>query len=277
MFKINIIIGVLLALLVTTACSSAAAETSSSTHSISKPEVVLKASGSATTTAILARIAPAFEADRPGYRIKTLTGTGTGGGVEGMMSGALDVAAMGRAPTDKEAPQVEFVSLGLGGEIPIAHADIPIRELTTEQLTAVFSGEISNWSELGGPDLPIIVYVRGDSTAHTKALRQAVFGDTPFVETGQVMGGLGDMLTAVEGTPGSVGYANWPAVVSKGAKVQAIAVDGVGPDDPTYTAALQLGIGYLPERQAEVQPLVDWLQSERGQAMLAESGVIITQ
>ena len=277
MFKINIIVGVSLALLVTTGCSSAAAETSSSTVSTSKPEVVLEASGSATTTSILAGIASAFEADTPGYRIKTLTGTGTGGGVEGMMSGALDVAAMGRAPTDEEAPHVEFVSLGWGGEAPIAHADIPITELTTEQLTAVFSGEISNWSELGGPDLPIIVYVRGDSTDHTKAVRKAVFGDTPFLETAQMMGSLGDMLTAVAGTPGSIGYANWPAVVATEAKVNAITVDGVGPNDPTYPGVLQLGIGYLPERQAEVQPLVDWLQSERGQARLAESGVIITQ
>lgn len=238
-------------------------------------KVVLTASGSATTSNLLGSIKAAFEAGVPDYSLNVLPGTGTGGGVEGAIQGVLDVAAMGRRPNDDEASQIEFVSLGWGAEIPIAHADVGVTNLTKQELVAIFSGEITNWSQVGGPDLGIIVYVRGSDTVHTKVIREHVFGDAPFAETAQMMGGLGDMTAAVEGTPGGVGYGNCPGVIGSGVDVQAIAVDGLEHDNPAYLALLELGIGYLPERQADVQPLIDWLFSEPGQTALREAGMMI--
>jgi phosphate transport system substrate-binding protein len=238
-------------------------------------EIVLKVSGSGTASGVLAAIAPAFEANVPGYTLNVLPGSGTGGGVKGTIEGVLDVAAMLRAPTEEEEPQIDYQSFGLGAEIPIAHADLDLTSLTAEQLTAIFCGEVTNWSQVGGPDEDIVVYVRGSDSAHTKAVRRGVFGDAPFAETAKVMGSLGDMLAAVEGTPNSVGFANWPGALSKGAQVDFVAVGGVGPDDPSYPGVLPLGIGYLPDRQADVQPLIDWLLSEQGQVALAEAGVIV--
>jgi phosphate transport system substrate-binding protein len=195
--------------------------------------------------------------------------------VEGIIQGILDVAAMGRRPTDDESGQIEFVSLGWGAEVPITHADVGVTSLTTQELVAIFSGQVTNWSEVGGPDLDIIVYVRGSDTVHTKVIREHVLGDVLFTEMAQIMGGLGDMTAAVETTPGSVGYANYPGVVGSGVDVQAIAVDGFEHDNLGYLAVLELGIGYLPERQSDVQPLIDWLLSDSGQSALREAGMMI--
>ncbi len=273
----SMLVGSILLLLATAGCTSAAAN--SEPVEVSQPErqVVLKVSGSATTTSVLAAVKPAFEADTPGYRVNTLTGSGTGGGVEGVIAGTLDVGAMGRPPTDEEASKVEYVPLGFGSEIPITHANIEIANLTSDQIAAIFSGKITNWSEIGGPDQPIIVYVRAEATDHTQTLRETIFGEILFLENAQVMGSLGDMVAAVEGTPGSVGYANWPAVVAKGAKVRAIAVDGLEAADPAYPGTIQLGISYLPERKTDVQPLIDWLLSEQGQVALRKYDVILSQ
>jgi hypothetical protein len=49
----------------------------------------------------------------------------------------------------------------------------------------------------------------------------------------------------------------------------------MGPDNPAYPGVLPLGIGYLPERQSDVQPLIDWLLSEQGQTALTKAGVVI--
>ena len=275
--RMGIIVGLILLLLANIGCTSIAANSEPVEASQLEEQVVLKISGSATTTSVLAAAKSAFEADTPGYRVSTLTGSGTGGGVKGVLDGTLDVAAMGRAPTDEEASQLDYIPLGFGSEIPITHADVEVANLTSDQLVAIFSGKITNWSEVGGADQPIIVYVRAESTGHTQTLRKSIFGETPFSESAQVMGSLGDMVAAVEGTPGSVGFANWPAIVAKGVKVRAIAVDGLEPADPAYPGTIQLGISYLPERKTDVQPLIDWFRSEQGQAALGEYDVIVAQ
>jgi hypothetical protein len=66
-------------------------------------------------------------------------------------------------------------------------------------------------------------------------------------------------------------------VLADDADVKAIALDGVLPSDSAYPITGVVGVGYLSERQADVQPLLDWLLSEDGQAALQEFGVITSQ
>jgi phosphate transport system substrate-binding protein len=241
-------------------------------------KVTLTVSGSGTTTAILRAIAPAFEADVPGYNLDVLPGSGTGGGVEGIVEGVLDVAAMARPPKDEEAAQdVAYAEFGLSGTAMYTHPGVGVTNLTTEQAKAIFAGEVTNWSKVGGPDQTIILYVRDEGDSSTKGLREVVFGDTPFPETASVLTSQSDMQTAVAGSPNGVGFGSWPSAVAAGADVQAIALDGVMPNDPAYAIFGPIGIGYLTSREADMQPLIDWLTSAPGQAALEEVGVIITQ
>lgn len=241
-------------------------------------KVTLKVSGSGTTVAILEAIAPAFEADVPGYALDVLPGSGTGGGVEGIVEGVLDVAAMARPPKEEEAAQdVAYTEFGLSGIAMYAHPSVGVANLTTEQAVAIFAGDVTNWSEVGGPDQTIILYVRDEGDSSTKGLREVIFGDTPFPETATVLTSQSDMQAAIEGSPNSVGFGSWPSAVAAGTDVRAIALDGVMPDDPAYAIFGPIGIGYLTSREADVQPLIDWLTSAQGQAALEEVGVIITQ
>jgi phosphate transport system substrate-binding protein len=240
--------------------------------------LVLKISGSGSAVPILAGIQPAFEADTPGYHLEVLPGSGTGGGVKGVTQGVLDVAAMVRPPKDEEAAQgIQYVGFGQMGVAVYTHPDVGVTDMTTAQAKATFSGEVENWSQVGGPDVPIILCVRDEGDSSTKALRQAVFGDAPFPETAEVLTSQGDMQATVSGSPGGVGFGSWPSALASGADVRVIVLDGVAPGDPAYSIITPIGIGYLTDRKADVQPLVDWLLSERGQAALQEFGVITTQ
>jgi phosphate transport system substrate-binding protein len=261
-------------MLIAAGCTSSSKEAATETPA-PVDEVTLTISGSGGTTRILNAVKPAFEADTPGYHLEVLTGTGTGGGVQGVVDGTLDVAAMARLPKDDEA--VEYVEFGQSGQAIFVHPDVSVTELSTEQTVAIFSGEITNWSEVDGEDQEIVLCVRDEGDSSTQALREAVFGDTPFPETAQVLTSQGDMIAIVEGTPNSVGFGTWPAVLADSAGVKAIALDGVLPSDPTYPITGVVGVGYLSERQTDVQPLFDWLLSENGQAALQEFGVITSQ
>jgi len=281
------VIGLVVLVVALTACGSQSATTpgavvaptTPNTNAGSTTPIVLKISGSGTTSAILSAVKPAFEADMPGYRLELLPGTETGGGVQGVIKGVLDVAAMARPPKDEEAAQhVEYVEFGKGGATIFTHPGVNVTNLTTDQSAAIFAGQITNWSQVGGPDMPIVLYVRNEDESSTKALRTAVFGDTPFPPaTIRVLASQSEMLVAVEGTPGSVGFGWWPAALAKGTKVHAVALDGQAPAAPNYPVIGGFGIGYLTNRTAEVQPLTDWLRSTRGQAALQQFGLITTR
>jgi phosphate transport system substrate-binding protein len=280
MFKFRkseiVLVGLVVLSLVGVGCAAAPPE-------VAPPEateVVLKVSGSGSTTSLLAAVAPAFEADTPGYKLETLTGTGSGGGVQGVTEGVLDVSAMARPPKDEEleaAPDLQYVEFGQGAVALFNHPDVDVTNLSSAQAVGILSGEITSWSEVGGPNSDIILYVRDEADTSTKSIREAFFGDTLFPDTAQVVTSQGAMEAAVGGTPDSIGFGAWVSVLAADVEAQGLGLDGTAPGDTSYPITKPVGVAYLAERQADVQPLIDWLLSERGQAVLQEYDVITPQ
>jgi phosphate transport system substrate-binding protein len=271
----SIFIICLVLLFIVTGCGSSAKPTSTPV-----PTVTLTISGSGSTTSILEAIAPTFESAVADRRLEILPGTGSGGGVQGVIDGTLDVAGMARPPKDDElesAPSLKYVPLGQGAVAFYTHPSVDISEITTEQAIAIFSGEVTNWSDVGGSDQPIILYVRDEGDSSTQTLRAGVFGEIPFAEAAQILTSQGDMQTAVEGTPDSIGFGTWPAALAAKTNVHALSLDGIAPGDAAYPMVIPIGIAYLDERQTDVQPLIDWLLSESGQQTLQTYDVIPIQ
>jgi phosphate transport system substrate-binding protein len=243
------------------------------------PQITLKASGSGTITNILEALTPAFETATPGYKLEVLSGSSTGSGVTGILEGVLDVAAMARAPKDEEtAKNIKYFEMGLVGQAIITHPTVTnVTSLNGQQITDIFSGKITNWSEVGGPDLKIVLYVRDEDDSSTKGLRKVIFGENIFADTSTTLTSQGDMIISVQGTPGAVGIASWPVLVAIKANVQAVAIDGVKPDDASYPILDSGGIGYMADRASDIQPLVNWLSSAEGQSALKALGFVLTE
>lgn len=268
---------VLLAVLCLTACDGGATETEP--PPTAAVQTTLKLSGMPPAHAVLKALKPAFEADTPGCRLELLPAApDPEASVKGVMQGLLDVAALARPITEEETAQgIEFVKFGTAGAAIVTHPDTGVTNLTTEQVRAIFAGEITNWSQVGGPDEQILLYVLPEKKPGTKKLRAAVFGDTPFPEQALMLTDPSELVTLVEGTRGGVGYVIWPVALATGADVQPVVLDGVAPDESAYPVTTPFGIAYLADRQADVQPLIDWLLSEKGEAALREFGVITGQ
>jgi phosphate transport system substrate-binding protein len=267
------VVSSLIAALLLAACGSLSAQAPTPTV---PPVVTLKVSGSGTITNVLEALKPQFEAATPGYKLEVLSGSSTGSGVTGILEGVLDMAAMARAPKDEETAQnIKYYEMGLVGQAIIAHPSVvDVDSLSTQQIKDIFSGKITNWSEVGGPDLKIVLYVRDPDDSSTKGLRKAIIGETPFPDTATTLTSQGDMVVSVEGTPGSVGVAAWPAMMALNAKLQGIAIDGVQPSDASYPILGSAGIGYMAERESDVKPLMDWLSSADGQSALKKLGFV---
>lgn len=269
-FRMPILVGLIVFLLTATGCTGASGGTLvTNTAAMVKP-IVLSLSGSGSTTLILEAIKPAFEADTPGIQLDILSGTGTSSAMKGLLQKTIDIVAMARLLKPEEVEQnIKYVSLGRASQAILVHPNVHITNLTSRQVLGIFAGDITNWLQVGGADAEIILYVRDEGDSTTEALRKNILHNVPFPErTARILTSQKAMQTAIAGTPASVGIGTWSAVVAAKAKVQPVAVDGVSPKDPRYSMFSPLGIGYLAERQADLQPLIDWLMSARGRTAL---------
>lgn len=237
---------------------------------------VVTISGSGTVTSVLEAMQADFEAAQSEYTLQILPGSGTGGGITGVMDGTLDVAAMARAPKEEETAQgLEFTTLGRAGVSFVVHPEVTVTDLTPEQVRGIFFGEITNWEEVGGDDLPIVVYVRDEGDTATSVLRSNLFEDTEFPETtAAVLTSARDMITSIEGTPGAIGFGTWPGIKAANSTVVPLTVNGFTPEEAEYPYITELGLGHVEARTAVVQPLTEWLATDGAQESLQELGLI---
>ncbi len=271
---------ILIALLVSIVACTPEQETATVVPTATAPAITLTTSGSGSVTPILAAIADEFEAENPGFVLEVLPGSGTGGGVRGIVEGTLDIAAMSRPANDSEVEQgVEFIPFGHSVTVVIAHPGVGVSDITAEQLIGIFKGEITNWSEVGGNDLSIIVYVRDPAESNTTDIRKTFIGEEPFTSAAQVMTSQTDMQDIVSGIEGAIGYGTWATIVANGTNAMNLVVDGIGVENAPESLTTIMGIGYLTDRAADFQPFIDWLVSDAGQGALQSAGVtpIISQ
>ncbi|GAB5494284.1 MAG: phosphate ABC transporter substrate-binding protein [Phototrophicaceae bacterium] len=264
-----------LVLIILVACTPQEEQPTEVPTAVEANVIRLTVSGSGSVTPILSAIAEEFEAVNPNYVLDVLAGSGTGGGVRGTVDGTLDLAAMSRPASEDEAEQgIEFVQFGTSSTAVMTHPNVGVSEVSSEQLTDIFSGTITNWSELGGSDLDIIIYVRDPEEGNTRDIREEFIGEDDFIESAQVLTSQTDMQNLLASVEGAIGYGTWATALANDAQVSYLSVDGIEISDVPDSLVTILGIGYLTERTEDVQALIDWLLSEDGQTALEATGVV---
>ncbi len=243
------------------------------------PRVTFTLSGASTALAVLKVLQPAFEAENPGYRLQILDSastSGNSGAIKGIQDKVLDFGALTRAlTTEQKAAGIKAIEFGRAAIAVFVHPKNNITNLSGKQIKDIFLGRVTNWSEVGGADLPIKLYIRQADENVTQKLREAYLGDAPFPVTAQELTSTTAILSAVNGTEGSIGYGGWPAVVAEKVSIKPVSVDGVAPTDPNYPVVNDLIIAYSSEREKDIQPLTNWLTSKAGQDALVKLGVIV--
>lgn len=182
----------------------------------------------------------------------------------------------------------EMSPFAVDGLVFVVNADNPVDSLTTEQVQKIYTGEITNWAQVGGDDLDIVPFQRNAEAGSQTAMLKLVMGDLPMMDAPAeyVRGEMGDLIEAVaayDGTAAAIGYTVYyyanDMKMADGLKI--IAIDGVEPCDETirsgaypflnnYYTLIPAG---LPE-DAPAKILYDWLLSEHGQRLVAQQGYV---
>lgn len=152
----------------------------------------------------------------------------------------------------------------------IVHAENPIDGLTSEQLRGIFTAQITNWSEVGGPDLPIKVLVVKEASATRQVFANAILGEENYNGV-EVITPDAKMLTMVAREPSAIGQLSF-AFLAGHTEVKALQVDGQAAtvDNKDYPITRPLYITTYGEPAGTVQAFLDWTLSPEGQAVVKQ-------
>jgi phosphate transport system substrate-binding protein len=204
---------------------------------------------------------------------------GSDAGISLVVSQHSDMGAISRDLAPTERGTVALEPLGVVGTGVAVNPENPVKGLTVAQVRQVFTGELTNWSQLGGPDLPVRVFLRDPTAATRQSFDEFVFaGRTPtYAATAAVVGSNAEMTTSVHAFAGGIGMATLKQATVDDPKLRLIAIDGV----PATMAALNAGSYkirgplYLvypiePGRmKPEVKLFLDFVRSPEGQKILS--------
>ena len=235
-----------LALLLTLALSMAAltgcgsktdAPAADSTDSTTGTETSAALSGSVSTNGstsmekVIGILSEQFMADNSGVSV-TYDPTGSGAGIEAASNGSADIGLSSRALKDEEtAGGLTGTTVALDGIAVIVNAGSKVEDLSVEQIAQIFTGEITDWSEVGG-EAGAISCIGREAGSGTRDGFESITNTRDACKLDQELTSTGGVIEAVAGNPNAIGYASLSAVEGKDA-IKALTVGGVACTEET--------------------------------------------
>ncbi len=185
-------------------------------------------SGSSTVAPLVTEIAARFEADHPSVRIDIQTG-GSGKGIADVRSGQADIGMTSRPLKEDERDLVAH-RLATDGVALIVHASNPIPELTRLQVIDIYTGEVDDWSGVGGAALPIQVVHKAEGRATLEVFLAHFEIDNTAIRPDVIVGENAQAILAVAGSPGAIGYVSIGSAETEahlGASIRLLPLDGI--------------------------------------------------
>ena len=156
--------------------------------------------------------------------------TGSGAGITAVQEGTCDIGLSSRALKDEEkAAGLQETVLAYDGIAIIVHTDNPVSDLTLEQIAQLYTGELTNWKDVGGNDAQVVLIGR-EAASGTRDGFESITGTKDKCQYRQELTSTGDVITAVSQNPDAIGYASLAAIKDS---VKALSVDGVTPSEAT--------------------------------------------
>ena len=159
----------------------------------------------------------------------TYNPTGSGSGIQAVSEGRCDIGLSSRALKDDEKAALTETVVALDGIAMIVNPENPVSDLTVEQIADIYTGKITNWSEVGGNDAEIVLIGR-EAGSGTRDGFESITGTKDACQYRQELTSTGDVITTVSQNPDAIGYASLAALKDT---VKALTVGGVAPTEET--------------------------------------------
>ena len=263
-------------------CGSSNASTSGSASaqgSTSALSGTISTNGSTSMEKVIGTLSEAFMGDNSGVTI-TYDATGSGTGIESAKNKSCDVGLSSRALKDSETG-LKPITVALDGIAIIVNADSGVSNLSLQQISDIFTGKITNWSEIGGSDLEISCIGR-ESGSGTRDGFESITGTKDSCKLDQELTSTGAVITAVSSSKNAIGYASLSSVEGK-TGVKTVTVDGVACSEATVldgSYKIQRPFNFVVSEDAQLSPaaqaFIEFATSKDAAALIREAGAVPT-
>ena len=283
----SLLLAALLSLSVMSGCNSTSAEqnsesTTATTETTTAETKTDKITGSVSTDGstsmekVIGAMGESFQNDT-GISF-TYNPTGSGSGIKAVQEGRCDIGLSSRdLKEDEAASGLTATVLAYDGIAIIVNPENPVSDLSIETIAKIYTGEISNWSEIGGNDTEIVLIGR-EAGSGTRDGFEAITGTEDSCQYRQELTSTGDVITTVSQNPGAIGYAS---VASVKDSVKAVTVEGIAATEETIKDG-----SYVVQRpfvlvtktdealSAAAQLFFDYITSAEANEIIVAAGVV---
>ena len=232
--------------------------------------------GSTSMEKVIGALGEAFQNDT-GISF-TYNPTGSGSGIKAVQEGRCDIGLSSRdLKTEEKAAGLSGTVLAYDGIAIIVHPENPVSDLSLETIAKIYTGEITNWSEIGGSDVEIVLIGR-EAGSGTRDGFESITDTEDACQYRQELTSTGDVITTVSQNPGAIGYAS---VASVKDTVKAVTVGGVAPTEETIkdgSYVVQRPFVLVTMSDSELseaaQKFFDYITSADANEIIAAAGVV---
>ena len=234
--------------------------------------------GSTSMEKLANALAESFMAAYPGVTV-TAEFTGSGAGIEAVTAGSVDIGNASRNLTeDEKAAGIAENIVAIDGIAVVVDTANEVAGLTSDQLASIYKGEVTNWSEVGGADQPIVVVGREAGSGTRSAFEELLAIEDQCAYANE-LDSTGAVMAKVASTPGAIGYVSLDVLDDP---VKTVAVDDVEPTvenikGGTYALSRPFVMatnGEISEQSEAVQAIFTYLASDEGKALVESVGLI---
>ena len=232
--------------------------------------------GSTSMNKVISALGEAFQSDT-GITV-TYNATGSGAGIQAVQEGRCDIGLSSRSlKEDEKASGLEETILAYDGIAIIVNPINPVANLDVETIAKIYTGEITNWKEVGGSDAEIVLIGR-EAGSGTSDGFESITGTKGNCKYRQELTATGDVITGVASNPNAIGYASFASIKDT---VKALTVDGDAPSEETVkdgTYVVQRPFVLVTKKgtalSESAQKFFDYITSEAASEIISNTGVV---
>lgn len=202
---------------------------------------------------------------------------GSSAGITNAITGVSEIGMSSRDLKEEEVAEgIEEIAIAYDGIVVVTHPSNKVKDITMEQVKQIFTGEVTNWQELGGDDLEIVVVSREDGSGSRDAFQEIVdYGSGELIKNAIIASGNGNIKTTVATNKHAVGFISFEYIDETIAPLQ---IDSVEPTaqnvlDGAYKLSRPFIFVYK-DLSDNGQQFIDYIMSDEGQEIVAETGAI---
>ena len=232
--------------------------------------------GSTSMEKVIGYLSESYMEENKNVKV-TYNPTGSGAGIQAVSEGRCDIGLSSRDLKDDEKTTLDQTVVAIDGIAIVVNPENKIEDLSVEQIGKIYTGEITNWKDVGGDDKPIVLIGR-EAASGTRDGFESITGTKDKCKYNQELTSTGDVIQTVSSNPNAIGYASLAAIKDT---VKALSVENVKPSKDTIqnkTYKIQRDFVLVTKKDTKLsdaaQKFFDFATSKEADALIEKAGAI---